>query len=103
MRTIADKMRFAICVRNQGAEDLEVRKVYRVLSDRAAAAEGYLRVIDESGEDYLYPSNYFAFVALPRRVKRAWATGGRRTGRRASVNGREHQGTAATGRRRRVG
>ena len=44
---------FAICVANQGAEDLEVRKVYRVLQDKAAATTGYMRVIDESGEDYL--------------------------------------------------
>jgi len=43
--------RFAICVANSGAEDLDVRKVYRVLQDKAAAAAGYLRVIDESGAD----------------------------------------------------
>ncbi|MGH7323253.1 MAG: hypothetical protein ACREJ9_01240 [Candidatus Rokuibacteriota bacterium] len=63
---------FAICVENRGAEDLEVRKVYRVLHDKDATATGYMRVIDESGEDYLYPANYFVFVELPQKVKRAW-------------------------------
>ena len=62
--------RFAICVRNRGADDLEVRKVYRVLPDKTAAAEGYLRIIDESGEDYLYPAEWFVSVELPLRVTR---------------------------------
>jgi hypothetical protein len=64
--------RFAICVENRGAEDLDVRKVYRVLPDKNAAATGYVRVIDESGEDYLYPADYFVFVELPQKAKRAW-------------------------------
>ena len=42
---------YALCVENRGAEDLEIRKVYRVLHDKGAAATGYMRVIDESGED----------------------------------------------------
>ncbi|MEK7757473.1 MAG: hypothetical protein AAB385_09725 [Planctomycetota bacterium] len=57
---------FAICVRNKGAEDLEVRKVYELLPDVRAAREGYLRVIDESGEDYLYPATFFVPIELPR-------------------------------------
>lgn len=64
--------KFAICVKNTGAEDLEVWKVYRVVPDRRAAMEGCLRVIDESREDYLYPADYFAFVALPEKARRAW-------------------------------
>ena len=77
--------RFAICVENVGAEDLEVRKVYRVLPDDGAAATRYMRVIDESGEDYLYPAKYFVFVELPQKAKRAWkATKGLRTRRRPS-------------------
>ena len=51
---------FVICVKNRAAEDLELRKVYRVLRDHAAAADGYLRLIDESGEDYLYSRERFA-------------------------------------------
>ena len=45
--------KFALGVRTNGSDDLEQRKVYRLLPDRAATREGYLRVIDESGEDYL--------------------------------------------------
>lgn len=62
---------FAICIRNEGCEDLELRKVYQVLPDEAAAADGYVRVIDESGEDYLYPADYFVVVEVPREAERA--------------------------------
>lgn len=68
MRAPAREKSFAICVQNHGAEDLDVRKVYRVLPDKAAA-EGYLRVIDESGDDYLYPAEYFVFLTLPQKAK----------------------------------
>ena len=68
------KKQFAICVRNEGAEDLEVRKVYQLLPDARAAIEGYVRVIDESGEDYLYPADYFVPVELPREAERALST-----------------------------
>jgi hypothetical protein len=51
-------------------EDLEARKVYQVLPDREADREGYLRVIDESGEDYIYPADLFAPVKLPAAVVR---------------------------------
>ena len=78
--------RFVICVENRGAEDLEVRKVYRVLQDKAAAATGYVRVIDESGEDYLYPADYFVVVELPQKVKRAWAATRSPAARRSSPN-----------------
>ncbi len=56
---------FVLCIRNNGSDDLELRKVYRVVQDRAAAREGYLRVVDESGEDYLYPAEYFVPLRLP--------------------------------------
>jgi len=55
---------FALCVENKDCEDLEKRKIYRVLPDEEAEKEGYLRVIDESGEDYLYPQSYFVLVQL---------------------------------------
>lgn len=61
---------FALCVEDGGMEDLEVRKVYQVLPDREASREGYLRVIDESGEDYIYPSGLFVAVKLPATVVR---------------------------------
>jgi hypothetical protein len=58
---------FAICVKNRGyPASLELHKVYRVLPDDDAKSDGDLRVVDESGEDYLYPSNYFVVVDLPR-------------------------------------
>jgi hypothetical protein len=57
--------RFAICV-TDAEPDLEPRKVYQVLPDRAAARSQYLRVIDESGEDYLYPADYFILVRIPK-------------------------------------
>ena len=56
---------FMLCIRNKGCDDLEVRKLYRILPDSPARKEGYIRVIDESGEDYLYPAEYFTEIALP--------------------------------------
>ena len=64
---------FVLCVRNEGCEDLELRKVYQVLPDQAAAKDGYIRVVDESGEDYLYPAQYFVAVDLPGAVAKALA------------------------------
>lgn len=64
--------RFAICVDNREyPASLELHKVYRVLPDKEAAQEGDLRVIDESGEDYLYPEECFVRVDLPRQTVRA--------------------------------
>jgi len=86
---------FAICVENRGAEDLEVRKVYRVLHDKDAAATGYVRVIDESGDDYLYPADYFVFVELPHKAKRAW-TATRSTAKRRSSSNKPLQRTGGS-------
>ena len=65
------KKQFAICVRNEGTEDLEIRRVYQILPDARAAKVGYVRVVDESGEDYLYPADYFVPVELSREAERA--------------------------------
>lgn len=62
---------FAICVGNKDCEDLEIRKIYQILPDVSAEKDGYMRVIDESGEDYLYPQSYFILVKLPREAKEA--------------------------------
>jgi hypothetical protein len=62
---------FVLCVRNDDAEDLDLRKVYEVLPDRKASQDGYLRVIDESGDDYLYPESYFVAVTLPAAAQEA--------------------------------
>lgn len=62
----------ALCVRNQGYEvDLDVGTVYVVLPDEEATAHGEIRVIDESGEDYLYPQDYFTPVVLSQSAKEA--------------------------------
>jgi hypothetical protein len=65
------RKRFAICIQNRGSEDLQVGKVYEIRADRVAATARHLRVLDDSGEDYLYPAQYFVFVELPQRVRRA--------------------------------
>ena len=75
------KRRFLLCVRNTGCEDLELRKLYETLPDKGAMREGYVRVVDESGEDYLYPEGYFVAVQVPRQADRAFA---RRVRMRAS-------------------
>ncbi|HWW77388.1 MAG TPA: hypothetical protein VNZ44_18445 [Pyrinomonadaceae bacterium] len=63
--------RFVLCIRAGDCEDLEPRKVYQVIPDDAAAEDGLLRVIDESGEDYLYPRDLFVPVELPRDAEEA--------------------------------
>ena len=62
---------FALCVENKDCEDLEKRKIYRILPDEKASKEGYLRVVDESGEDYLYPESYFVVIQLPKEAEEA--------------------------------
>ena len=60
-----------LCLRNKGYEvSLERRKIYQVLPDRDAATHGLLRVIDESGEDYLYPASLFARLTLPSTLRK---------------------------------
>lgn len=61
--------KFAICIDNSHyPASLELHKVYRVMPDDDAERDGDLRVIDESGEDYIYPADYFLLVDLPRDV-----------------------------------
>ena len=63
---------FVLCLRNEGyPASLEPRKLYSVIPDTAATKHNLLRVIDESGEDYLYPVNYFVALRLPTNVKAA--------------------------------
>lgn len=70
MKSSTHLPKFAICLKNKDAEDLVVRKIYQVLPDEKAARENYLRVIDESGEDYLYPAGFFFVIELPLQVRR---------------------------------
>lgn len=58
--------RYVLCVKNRGyAASLERKKVYRRLDDSWATRHGLVRVVDESGEDYLYPASYFVSIAVP--------------------------------------
>ena len=73
MAATRTKKRYLLCVQNKGCEDLEPRKLYEQLPDPRAAEDGYVRVVDESGEDYLYPADYFVALDLPREAERALA------------------------------
>ena len=65
-------LQFGLCLNNEGyTASLEVGKVYRVIPDDEAAAHGYIRVIDESGEDYAYTANRFHLIQLLTAVERA--------------------------------
>ena len=71
MKRKAIAPRFAVCIDNaEFPASLELHKIYRVLSDEEAASDGDLRVIDESGEDYLYPARYFVMIDFPRSTVR---------------------------------
>jgi hypothetical protein len=64
--------RFVICIQNEGyLASLELWKVYRVLPDRRAAEDQSVRIIDESGEDYLYDQSWFVPIKLPQAAKEA--------------------------------
>ena len=68
---------FAICLNNTDyPASLEVGKLYRVIPDEEASTEGYLRVVDESGEDYAFAANRFYIVQLPAAVEEALLANG---------------------------
>lgn len=65
-------MKFVICLRNKGYEaSLEQLKIYRLLLDREAEKHKLIRVVDESGEDYLFPARFFSPIELPQPIRRA--------------------------------
>jgi hypothetical protein len=88
MKAKKSRSRFLLCVRNDGSDDLEARKVYRVLPDPRAGREGFVRVVDESGEDYLYPAEYFVSVRLPLVIARTFLTPPLRASRPAAQKAR---------------
>ena len=60
------EQQFAVCVKNEDyPASLEVRKIYEVLPDAKAAKHKMIRIVDESGEDYLYPEEYFVAIEIP--------------------------------------
>lgn len=70
--TKAQAKQLVVCVENDGyAVSLEKRKIYVALRDAAAEKHNMLRIVDESGEDYLYPKAFFRSIALPQSVRRA--------------------------------
>jgi hypothetical protein len=74
MSKAASHSKFVLCVRPGDSEDLEARKVYQVLPDPRAAKEGFFRIVDESGEDYLYPAECFIPLKLPAAITRELAS-----------------------------
>jgi hypothetical protein len=115
MRANSRSPGFAICLAAGPEEDLQVGKVYRILPDSKAVAVGCLRVVDESGEDYLYAAKRFVVLDLPKSVRgrllkavrsNAGLAGGRTvgivnsSGGRAAHSGQAFRAALARGRRR---
>jgi hypothetical protein len=74
IKTMAKKNqepRFAVCISSDDPDLLTPRRIYQVLPDGSAAKSNHLRVVDNEGEDYLYPADYFLFIELPREVELA--------------------------------
>ena len=72
MEDETSELRFALCINNSGyPDDLKVRTVYQVLPDESAAKSNYIRVVDETGEDYLYPATKFVLIDLPPEAAKA--------------------------------
>jgi hypothetical protein len=64
-------MKYAVCIRSDDADLLTPRMIYQILPDENAAKSDYVRVLDNEGDDYLYPADYFMFLDLPREIERA--------------------------------
>jgi hypothetical protein len=72
-----DKAQYVVCIDNSGhPASLERHKIYRVVPDEDAAADGDIRIVDESGDDYLYPLERFVPIAVPARVRRSLVLAG---------------------------
>ncbi|MBM4255007.1 MAG: hypothetical protein FJ147_03830 [Deltaproteobacteria bacterium] len=68
---VKSKRQFAICIRAEEQDLLTPRRIYEILPDESAAKSRYIRVIDDEGEDYLYPSSHFVVVDFPPAVEQA--------------------------------
>jgi hypothetical protein len=78
MRKKTQDVGFAICIAAKREDDLQLWKVYQILHDEEAEEIGCLRVIDESGEDYLYPARRFVIVDLPAEARKQLLKAARR-------------------------
>ena len=67
----SSQLKFAVCIQSDDVDLLTPRMIYQVLPDANAAKSNYVRVIDNEGEDYLYPAEYFMFLDLPQEIERA--------------------------------
>ena len=68
------KHKFVICIKNDNySASLELRKIYQVLEDEKATEHHHLRIIDESGEDYLYPADYFVPIEVPQAAEKVFS------------------------------
>lgn len=68
------KTEYVICIKNDEYEvSLELRKVYQVIPDDDAAQDNLIRVVDESGEDYLYPKDFFVHITVPARAEQIFS------------------------------
>jgi len=73
MNTEKSQSEFVVCINNEGyPASLELRKIYRTLPDEKAKKHTMLRVVDESGEDYLYPEGFFVPIKLPQAAEEAF-------------------------------
>ncbi len=73
MKSQSAGKQFVVCIQNKGYEvSLEKRKIYTAFREEADEKQGLLRVLDESGEDYLYPSKYFVSIDLPSEIAQAF-------------------------------
>ena len=70
-RPVKTATKFAVCIQSDDTDLLTPRMIYQILPDESAAKSNYVRVIDNEGEDYLYPSEYFMFLDLPQEIQRA--------------------------------
>jgi hypothetical protein len=65
---------YVVCIENKGySASLIIRRIYERIADTDASNQGLIRVIDESGEDYLYPDDYFSAIELPKSVEKAFS------------------------------
>ncbi|MBF0574180.1 MAG: hypothetical protein HQK69_10570 [Desulfamplus sp.] len=64
---------FVLCINNSGYDDIQKWKIYKVIEPDDNTDKGWIRLIDDSGEDYLYPPDYFEFIELPQKLKEAMA------------------------------
>ena len=72
MKHHSSEAQYAVCIKNEGyPASLEVRKIYQIIPDDRASEHQLVRVVDESGEDYLYPEDYFVPIELPQTLVEA--------------------------------